>query len=215
MPTTPTAAEREEHCRNHMPFRGWCDACVAGRGQASPHLASKVPAESRYHLPQLQFDYWFMGGQGEAGREDLPVLVMYEKTREALFRHRAKAKGADMTVVRQVCEDLNSMGLKRAVYKTDQEASIMALMAAVKVQWKGELIPETAPRGDKDSNGSAESAMKSHENLTRTYKVALEGRIGRHIPDEAPIMEWLCEWAGTMHRRYRISERDGRTAFHR
>ena len=28
-------------------------------------------------------------------------------------------------------------------------------------------------------------------------------------------MEWLCEWAGTMHRRYRISERDGRTAFHR
>ena len=91
----------------------------------------------------------------------------------------------------------------------------MALIAAIKVQWKGELIPETAPRGDKNSNGSAESAVKSHENMTRTYKLALEGRIGRQIPDEAPIMEWLCEWAGTMHRRYRISERDGRTAFHR
>ena len=123
----------------------------------------------------MQFDYWFMGALGELGKEDLPVLVMFEKDKEALYGHRAKAKGADMSMAKQICDDLDSMGVRKAVYKTDQEPAILSLLDMVRVQWTGELIPEHAPKGDKDSNGSAEAAVKVHEHLTRTYKIALEG----------------------------------------
>ena len=35
------------------------------------------------------------------------------------------------------------------------------------------------------------------------------------VPDDAVIVEWLVEWAAAIHRRYRVSERDGKTAFHK
>ena len=61
-----------------------------------------------------------MGGEGELGRDSIPVIVMFERTMEVLFAHRADAKGADPTVIKQLCADLDSLGIKRAVYKSDQ-----------------------------------------------------------------------------------------------
>ena len=34
-PTAPTAAERAAHAPTHMPYRSWCDECVAG-GRDNP-----------------------------------------------------------------------------------------------------------------------------------------------------------------------------------
>ena len=31
-PGTPSAKEREDHDRTHLPFREWCDVCVCGQG---------------------------------------------------------------------------------------------------------------------------------------------------------------------------------------
>ena len=33
----PTKAEREEHERSHLPYRGWCETCVRARGVATAH----------------------------------------------------------------------------------------------------------------------------------------------------------------------------------
>ena len=77
-PDEPTPAQREEHCRTHIPFRVWCDICVRARGQASPHPKSQGK-DDRYRVPQLVLDYWFMGGEGELGRDSIPVIVMFEK----------------------------------------------------------------------------------------------------------------------------------------
>ena len=90
-PEMPTKAQREIHARTHLPYRVWCDICVQGRGQASPHKSPDAAAD-RYTSPQLHLDYWFIGGQGETGRESLPALVMYEKVREVLFAHRVEQK---------------------------------------------------------------------------------------------------------------------------
>ena len=120
-------------------------------------------------MPQLHLDYWFVGGQGETGRENLPVLVMFEQVREVLFAHRVDQKGSNQTALRQLCADLDAMGIKRTIYKSDQEPSIRSLLSTLQVEWKGELVPESSPKGDKDSNGSAGNAVKQNEGLTRTY----------------------------------------------
>ena len=103
-PDMPTRTQREIHARTHLPYRVWCDICVQGRGQASPHQAPDATAD-RYMSPQLHLDYWFIGGQGETGRESLPVLVMYEKLREVLFAHRVEQKGTYTAIVKQLCDD--------------------------------------------------------------------------------------------------------------
>ena len=98
----------------------------------------------------------------------MPVLVMYERRYDVLFAHRVEAKGVNTIILNQLCADLNLLGIKRATFKSDQEPSIRALFNALQVQWQGELVPETAPKGDKDRNGSAEVAVKTHEALCRT-----------------------------------------------
>ena len=128
--------------------------------------------------------------------------------------HRVPAKGADPVAVKAVMHDLDSMGIKRAAYRTDQEKSIIALFEAVAREWSGELVPEEALVGDKDSNALAEAAVKVHEGLVRTYKIALESRIGTRIDDNAGIMAWIIEWATTMHRRSKIGT-DGKSAHER
>ena len=39
----PTRAEVEAHAATHLPFRTWCEECVAGRRDNPPHL--RVPRE--------------------------------------------------------------------------------------------------------------------------------------------------------------------------
>ena len=78
-PVEPSSAEREEHARNHLPYRSWCDVCVRARALATGH-SSHRDVQDRYQKPQIVLDYWFVDGR-------LPVLVMYERNRQALFGH--------------------------------------------------------------------------------------------------------------------------------
>ena len=38
-PSAPTAAERAAHASTHLPYRSWCDECVAGRRDNPAHKA--------------------------------------------------------------------------------------------------------------------------------------------------------------------------------
>ena len=40
-PGKPSAAEVEEHCLTHLPFRNWCRHCVRGRGKEASHQAGQ------------------------------------------------------------------------------------------------------------------------------------------------------------------------------
>ena len=62
-PRAPTQAEREEHELTHLPYRSWCIHCVKGRGKDAPHLV----AASDGVLPEVHFDFAFMGDEGDAG----------------------------------------------------------------------------------------------------------------------------------------------------
>ena len=137
-PVQPTRAEREEHVKTHMPYRSWCVHCVRGRGRSDAHRTN--PVREEYRKPQLSADYWFLGAaQGELGQEDThdktPVLVMYEKLSKCTFAHVVPCKGPDPTVIAKIVADLDSMGYKSIVVKTDQESSITALFKSVKVAW--------------------------------------------------------------------------------
>ena len=137
--------------------------------------------------------------------------TVYEKTSKSFFGDVVVHKGANELAVGQLVEYLDSMGYPRVVFKTDGENPITALMRAAKVQWAGDLVVEESPLGDSNSNGAAEVAVKTHQGLTRTLKLALEQRIGCSILDRSNAFAWMARWAPMCNRRYHVGE-DGWTS---
>ena len=72
-PGAPTRAEVEAHAATHLPFRIWCEECVAGRRDNPPHL--RVPREPG-GVPEVGFDYAFVRRESE--EDTVTLLVMKE-----------------------------------------------------------------------------------------------------------------------------------------
>ena len=60
-PGQPTQKEIEEHRIDHMPFRSWCEHCVAGRATGEQHRA----VGDKRLVPVISFDYLFVLKSGK------------------------------------------------------------------------------------------------------------------------------------------------------
>ena len=67
----PSRAEVEAHEATHLPFRIWCEVCVAGRRDNPAHL--RVPREPG-GVPEVGFDYAFV--RRETEEDTITLLVM-------------------------------------------------------------------------------------------------------------------------------------------
>ena len=122
-PYVPTEAEREEHEKSHLPWRSWCAACVGGGGVSAPHHpAPEDPHNAR--LPHVLMDYFFMG---QDDSKVLPMIGLKERQCKMKFAHMVEEKGPNEYAIDQVKEDIESMGIRRMIFKTDQELATLAL----------------------------------------------------------------------------------------
>ena len=74
--------------------------------------------------------------------------------------------------------DLDFMGYKSVIFKSDQEPSIVALCDAVKNGWHGEIVLEASLMVEIKSNGEVERAVQSVHGPARTLKEVLEQQSG-------------------------------------
>ena len=85
-------------------------------------------------------DYFFVGRKRPAAREEriheeeaaqregqTPILVIKDTASKALFAHACPCKGAHEAVVARVCADLDTLGYKRILVRTDGEPAILDL----------------------------------------------------------------------------------------
>ena len=81
MPTAKrlTAAERAAHPTTHLPYRSWCDECVACRRDSPLHHALDY---SKDHVPEVMMDYCFVRRDDEA--EVVTILVIKKHQSRAL-----------------------------------------------------------------------------------------------------------------------------------
>ena len=77
-----------------------------------------------------------------------------------------------------------------------------------------ETIPESAPRGDSKANGSVENAVRVTVAQIRTLKDALDHRLGKRVPSDAPVLLWLIIYAGILLSRFGVGS-DGLTPYRR
>ena len=77
-----------------------------------------------------------------------------------------------------------------------------------------EAIPRECPVGDHQKNGEIESAVRELKRQMRAVRMSLEGRLGRALADDDPLLMWIPTFAGdciAFHRR----GADGKTPWER
>ena len=87
---------------------------------------------------------------------------------------------------RALMADLDFMGYRRVIHKSDQEPSIDA-------SGHGEIVPEASPTGESKRNGKVERAVQSVHGLARTLKDFLEQLSGITLESRSPMFAWLVD----------------------
>ena len=207
----PSDAEIRAHSRTHLPFRSWCNHCVAGRAPNLPHksIAREVLRE------EVSFDYCFL--KDFVGGDSQSVIVGKDRRTGIIVAHVVPSKGASVEwLVPQLVRDLQKMGYYGMVtLKTDQEPAIRDLMKEV-AQARGEVrtVLEASPPGESQANGHAERAIRSVEEIVRVHKLALEARVGEKLPVTHAVIPWLVEHAADLANKCMMGK-DGRTGYER
>ena len=209
-PGQPTEREVEEHCATHMPFRSWCSECVRGRKKNPAHYKQKQ-LESGI-VPSVHLDYCFLRDGDE---ELLTVVVVRDKITGTTFAGAVQRKGAsDEDAVEQTAAFVRRLGHPKLIIKSDQEPSIRDFAIAVSKKLGCQAMEELSPVGESQSNGVAERAVQSVEDVLRTLKLGVEKRLDAKLPCQHPAMQWLVAHAADIVTKFQIGH-DGRTAYER
>ena len=102
----------------------------------------------------------------------------------------------------------------RAKLKSDGEPAIVALQEAGKNSRQSGTILENSPKGDSQSNGAAENAVREEEGMKRTGKMSVEEELKAVIDNKHVLLPWLVMHARVLITRYKTVH-DGKTAYQR
>ena len=130
-------------------------------------------------IPTVSIDYFFMGpcGQEEA-QGVLPMLAVKSHESRMTFAHVVERKGLVDSTTRRLVADLDWLGLRRLVFKSDREPAILALMQAVRESMPTvEFVMEESPVEEHQSNGAIEVTVREIKKQVRVMKSALEERM--------------------------------------
>ena len=207
-PGAPTAAEVEQHYVTHLHFRAWCPACVEGKAKDRPHRKQEVEEEKR--LPEIVFDYGFMGAEGE---DTIAIQVARDRRTRMLFAHVVPKKGfTHGHGAEEMIKDIKKLWYSEIILKCDGEPALKSVQEEVKRRRPEPTILENSPVGDSRSNGAAERAVQAVGEQVRVLRRGLEQRLGVKLSGKHPVMAWLVEHAADLISRFQVGD-DGRTAY--
>ena len=209
-PGAPTQEQIEEHNINHLPYRSWCPACVAGKAKDRMHFKIK---EENHEVPTIVFDYCFLATND--AKTTIPIQVMLDTRTQMIFGHVVPRKGMmDAHGCNEMCNDLEKLGYSEIILKCDEEPALINIQNTVAARRQRKTVCENSPVGDSQSNGKAERAVQTLSGQVRVLKKGLEDRCKMTFSSEHPIEPWLVEHAADVLSRFHVG-RDGHTAYER
>ena len=126
-----------------------------------------------------------------------------------------RGKGQDEYTTITACRYLERVfGYRKFILRGDQEPAMEQLKTMIKKHCRADIQVEGTPIGESQSAGEIESSIKGVQGMTRTYKLAMESRIGGEIGEDHPIMPFLVMQASAHWNRYHIGK-DGMTSYRR
>ena len=128
----PSQREIDEHMLTHIPFRSWCRFCVMGKSVANPHRSIDKSEEG---IPTVSIDYAFLNEKQEIDSGEnsgMPVLALKDRKSGMMQSRVVPAKGTDKFAIKRLVKDIELLGHKKIILKSDNESSILALKKAAK-----------------------------------------------------------------------------------
>lgn len=159
IPDTVTRQEFNEHMLTHLPFRDWCDHCVAGKSREDAHHL-RAPGHE-HEVCRVSLDYCFFSRMLKGEKEPQSQMEVKEPQTDAegalavlvVFDHKSGAtfasvvnKGVDPHAVHVVTEALKFLGRTKVVLMSDGEHSITPLAEAASKAWGKDAALQVSPR---------------------------------------------------------------------
>ena len=96
------------------------------------------------------------------------------------------------STVRRLVADHDWLGLRRLVFKSDQEPAILGLKQAVRESMPTiEFVMEESPVEEHQSNGTIEVTVREIQKQVRVMKSALDERMKCEVLSRHPILAFL------------------------
>ena len=139
-----------------------------------------------------------------------------------IFAHVVPYKGAgeDAYVSGLVVSDIEWIGHKKLIIKSDNEPALRTLIvsslerARVQCDAVDTISQEHPAKYDSQSNGGVEVGVQILRGLFRTLKLCLEARVDKYLPVDHALISWLVEHAALII-NVRVKGSDGLTAWAR
>ena len=202
-PGTPDRIVMEQHSLTHFPSQPWCKMCVESRGRDSPHREqSKIDAV----VPQLQFDYGYMG---DGGLLQIACFLVGADTSSGAIH--APRRWTCPMLLRQQPNVCATLGMNAFVYTETIEGVLQLLLldnVARECRPEGQdwQIPrQVSPTQSHQSNGAAEKAVSTGRGLAITYLAVLKIKIRLfEVTTHSPMLPWTIRHAAWVLTRYNV-----------
>ena len=188
-PYAPSQREKELHEISHVPYRSWCQHCVAGKAADMPHKKQIVHEE---HIPVIEFDYNFVGDRS-LDDQKVTMLVAIDSVHSSLTAPIVRKKGSgDEYVMQALLNYVKQLGFAKAELKCDQEPSTVDVMYKLIDRCKNtQLVPSASPKGSKGSLGRGERGHLSVQGQVRTLRLATQEAYKTTIDANNVLMPWM------------------------
>ena len=205
IPKQPTARERALHEVTHLPFRPWCQHCVAPRSYGDHHATVADAAETaeREH-PTIQADFFFCEERCEESKYVLLLVDVWTR-----FVHAEPLKVRNKRSVGEaMARFIGSLGHVGTVeIAVDNENVLVAGMEFcrdVRLRMGFQTITTTNKNYDKARTSTAERMIQTVRNLQKTLISQLEGEAKFRVPGGHWLRYWAVVHAAWLYCRYNI-----------
>jgi len=206
LPQEPTEQERLDHeASGCVPYRAWCRHCVAGRGRSESHWSHN---RDEHAVPTICFDYGYLGDRDDDERAS-PILVVKCDKDRWIDADVLPSKGlGHPRNLKTLVKNVVCGCYVRFHLKCDNEHAIVALKnEAMRVLAKDhgrECLVESPAKGESQSNGLAENAVKEVKGVSRSLKHLAEELHGCVIGQSHAVVPYMVKYAGSMISRRQV-----------
>ena len=168
-------------------------------------------------------DYGFMSKRDEEQQTN-PFFVMVDSKTNEKFARSVNQKGLGQHgevdwLIKSVVDELNSWGYNGGPsghirMKSDGEPAIKQVRRAIAGILGGRVVQEDIPKGESQSNGLAETSIRTVREFTRVFIDMLQDKTHTPIPFDHPVRQWAVRWAAMVPSRF-LKGKDKQTPYQR
>ena len=191
-PDEPTSDERRHPGLTHLPYQPWCNVCVRARGRENRHESR---SQTQPGTPVIQCDYCFLKTEDDSPM--ITVLVAIDTVYKQMVAIPLEKTGnRDPLASRSLAAFARYVGHHQSDHprETLNTYTHMAVIHDACAMLTA-ATPRTSPVNSKGSNGAAERAVQSVEEMARTLRLDLLGRTHIAVGSDLPIASWMVRHA--------------------